>query len=157
MGLLSLIPVLGGILDKVIADPEEKMKFKLELAKLADEENARLSRERVAQTEVNKVEAGHSSIFVAGWRPAVGWSCVAGFTYTIMLAPMTGLPVAETALLRDILLGMLGISVAARSVEKIKGVAQNTLAPGKPNTPIASVENPTPAKRKILGIAPWPF
>ncbi|WP_390896828.1 3TM-type holin [Rubinisphaera margarita] len=25
------------------------------------------------QADINKVEAGHASIFVAGWRPFIGW------------------------------------------------------------------------------------
>lgn len=161
MGLGSLLggplfDLIGKVIDRAIPDPTEKAKLHLELAKLADAENARASNERIAQTRVNQAEAGHSSIFVAGWRPAVGWSCVAGFTYTIIVAPMAGLPVAETALLRDILLGMLGISVAARSVEKLKGVAQNTLTGASPKaTPEpTAVSKP---KKKILGIAPWPF
>ena len=139
MALAALIPILGTIIDKVIPDPNKRMELMIELETLA-------SKERVAQTEVNKVEAGHSSIFVAGWRPAVGWSCVAGMLYTVILAPWAGLPVAETAFLRDVLLGMLGISVAARSIEKVKGVAQNSLDPSAPAKP----------KKKILGVA-WPF
>jgi hypothetical protein len=159
MGLLSILPGIGDILDKFIPDASKRAEVKLELAKLADQEAARESQERIAQTEVNKVEAGSSSLFVAGWRPAVGWACVAGFSYTTLIAPAFGLGIADTSFLRDVLLGMLGISVAARSVEKIKGVAQNTLAG-------ASVSGPTPEapslksdvkKKKILGIAPWPF
>jgi hypothetical protein len=153
-GLLALIPVLGDIIDKVIPDPNKRIELNLELARIADQEAARESAERIAQTEVNKAEAGHSSTFVAGWRPAVGWSCVAGFLYTVILAPATGLPVAEVTFLRDILLGMLGISVAARSVEKIKGVAQNSLNPTAV-TPIATPLPPKP-KKKVLGVE-WPF
>lgn len=157
MGLASIFggpvfDIIGKVIDRAIPDPVEKAKLQMELAKLADAENARLSAERIAQTEVNKVEAGHSSIFVAGWRPAVGWSCVLGFSYTIVFAPLFGLGVADTTLLRDILLGMLGISVAARSVEKIKGVAQNTLTgQPKPNAPVLQAP-----KKKVLGVE-WPF
>lgn len=155
MSLLSIIPVFGDILDKFIADPDKRVEAKIELAKLADQAAARESAERIAQTEVNKVEASHSSIFVAGWRPAVGWSCVAGFLYTVIIAPAAGLGVAEVTFLRDVLLGMLGINVLARSVEKVKGVAENTLAPPKASvTPIALPE--AKPKKKILGVE-WPF
>lgn len=149
MGLLSVVPILGQILDKVIPDPEERMKLQLELAKLADQEAARESAERIAQTEVNKVEASHSSIYVAGWRPGAGWVAVAAMAYTLIIAPVAGLPISDTPFLRDILLGMLGISVVARTVEKVKGVAENELNPktlppgGKP-------------KKKVLGVE-WPF
>jgi hypothetical protein len=153
MGLLALIPVLGDIIEKVIPDPNKRIELNLELARIADQEAARESNERIAQTEVNKTEAGHSSIFVAGWRPAVGWSCVAGFLYTVLIAPAFSLGVADVAFLRDVLLGMLGINVLARSVEKIKGVAENTLAPQKtPVTPIA-----IPVKPKKKGLDLWPF
>ncbi len=156
MAFLPILDVLGKIVDNVIPDPDKKMEMKVELAKLADQEAARESTERIAQTEVNKVEAGHSSLFVAGWRPAVGWTCVAGFGYNIILAPATGLPTADAALLRDVLLGMLGISYLGRTVEKIKGVAENTLLGpqpvGQPNEPIA-----LPAKKKKGLEKLWPF
>jgi hypothetical protein len=167
MSLLPIVDIIGGIIDKVIPDANERLRLRSELMKYADAEAARASSERIAQTEVNKVEAGNSSLFVAGWRPAVGWACVAGFSYTVILAPIAqavfGLqtaPITETAFLRDVLLGMLGINVLARSVEKVKGVAQNTLtgteATATPSTP--QVENKgEKQKKKILGIAPWPF
>lgn len=166
MGFLAALPIIGDIIDKVIPDPNEKMRMKMELAKLADAEAARESQERIAQTEVNKVEAGSSSLFVAGWRPAVGWACVAGFSYTVILAPiaqavfgMETAPITETAFLRDVLLGMLGINVLARSVEKVKGVAQNTLtgADTVAQTPAPTSLPVEKKKKKILGIAEWPF
>lgn len=152
MALLSLIPLVGDILDKLTIDPDKKAEMKLELAKLADQELARASNERIAQTEVNKVEATHRSIFVAGWRPAVGWGCAAAFVYTTILAPLFGLHVADLDFVRDILLGMLGISVGARTVEKVKGVAEDTIGTPKV-TPIAT---PAPRKKKPLG-GLWPF
>lgn len=168
MGLLALVPFLENVLNRVIPDPAERMKMQIELAKLADAEAARESQERIAQTEVNKVEAASSSLFVAGWRPAVGWACVAGFSYTVIIAPISmavfGLsapPITETAFLRDVLLGMLGISVAARSIEKVKGVAQNTLTGGPPTQASAEAtpktESQPKKEKKILGVAPWPF
>jgi hypothetical protein len=154
MGLLSILGVVERVIDQVIPDPDKKMELKLELAKLADAEAARESSERIAQTEVNKAEAVHSSIFVAGWRPGVGWMCVIATGYNLVLAPAFSLPSADTVLFRDVLLGMLGISVAARSVEKIKGVAQNSLNPTTDVvTPIATPDKP---KKKILGVE-WPF
>jgi hypothetical protein len=153
MSLIPILDILGKVIDKIIPDPNQRMQLQLELTKLADAENARESAERIAQTEVNKVEAGNSAIFVAGWRPAVGWSCVGGLLYTIIIAPAFGLPIAETQFLRDVLLGMLGINVAARSLEKIKGVAQNTLTGTMIDAPAGTPAKP---KKKVLGI-PWPF
>jgi len=49
-------------------DPETEAKIQARLAELeAAAQNA--------QVEVNKVEAAHSSVFVAGWRPMIGWIC----------------------------------------------------------------------------------
>ncbi len=154
MGLLALIPVLGDIIDKVIPDPNKRMELNLELAKIADAESARESNERIAQTEVNKAEAGHSSIFVAGWRPGVGWMCVIATGYNLVLAPWAGLPTADNTLFRDVLLGMLGISVGARTIEKVKGVAQNTLAPK--TVAVTPIATPT-VKPKKKGLDLWPF
>lgn len=170
MGLLAFVPFLENVLNRIVPDPAERAKLQLELARLADAEAARESQERIAQTEVNKVEAASSSLFVAGWRPAVGWACVAGFSYTVILAPIAqavfGLqttPITETAFLRDVLLGMLGINVLARSVEKVKGVAQNTLTGtevvSKSSTPQVESKEEKPKKNivKKIGDAVWPF
>lgn len=36
------------------------------------------------QAEITKVEAAHASIFVAGWRPAIGWVCaISLFVYYV--------------------------------------------------------------------------
>jgi hypothetical protein len=78
----------------------------------------------LAQIEVNKVEAGHHSIFVAGWRPWIGWCCGASFAYTFLVSPflMTAilfydpsfpvekLPKINWQSIGTILMGMLGIS-----------------------------------------------
>src|SRR3990167_5445401 len=41
----------------------------------------------MAQIEVNKVEAASQSLFVAGWRPWVGWTCGAAYAYTFVVQP----------------------------------------------------------------------
>ena len=78
-----------------------------------------------AQIELNKVEAAHKSLFVAGWRPAVGWSCCFALVYSTILAPIMGIwttvPPVDSSLLTTVLMGMLGLG-AMRSVEKVKGV-----------------------------------
>lgn len=84
------------------------------------------------QIEVNKAEATNESLFVSGWRPAVGWSCAAAFAWTFILAPMVtygaslmghplSLPALDLSQLSPVLMGMLGLS-ASRTVEKINGV-----------------------------------
>ena len=94
----------------------------------------------LAQIEVNKVEAASSSIFVSGWRPAIGWIGVAAMGYQFLAYPLfqwgwkwaqasnwipAGLeppPVLDADQLWVILSGILGIA-GMRSFEKTKGVA----------------------------------
>ena len=83
------------------------------------------------QMEINKVEAASSSLFVAGWRPAVGWIGAAGLGYAAIIEPImtftatmkgyTGaFPAIDTTITMQILFGILGLG-AFRSAEKIKG------------------------------------
>jgi hypothetical protein len=85
------------------------------------------------QIEVNRAEATNPSIFVAGWRPAVGWVCAAAFGYQFVVRPLLAFGfVASGHLLPDLpgidgqlwelLAGMLGLG-GLRSFEKVKGVA----------------------------------
>jgi len=93
-----------------------------------------------AQTAINQLEASNKSIFVSGWRPAVGWVCVSGLFYTFLLKPLlpwvigvgasaTGMvsivpPLPEVPMGDLIILlgGMLGLG-AMRTAEKINGVS----------------------------------
>jgi hypothetical protein len=111
-------------------------------AKLAhDEEMQQLLAELqivIGQLEINKAEAGSSSTFVAGWRPAAGWVCVLGMGYNFVLYPFLKLlivinipdapelPILDTGELMTILLGMLGLGVF-RTKEKLEGVERKTL------------------------------
>lgn len=94
----------------------------------------------LAQIEVNKVEAASSSVFVAGWRPAIGWIGAAAMAYHFLLYPLilwcwaylqgvgwiprelTPPPLMDDDQLWVILSGMLGIA-SLRTAEKVKGVA----------------------------------
>ena len=86
---------------------------------------------RNAQLEVNKAEASNSSLFVSGWRPAAGWTCVVALSYTYLLGPLfhdlmaaLGTPIAitklETGDLMMLLMGLLGMA-GFRSYDKLKG------------------------------------
>ena len=81
---------------------------------------------QLGQLEINKVEAAHKSLFVAGWRPFIGWVCGLALAYNVIITPMlVGLgyemPVVDPSLLYPVLLGMLGLG-AMRTGEKINGV-----------------------------------
>ena len=79
----------------------------------------------MGQLEVNKVEAAHKSLFVAGWRPFVGWVAGIGLAYNVIIAQILGIwftvPEVDPSLLTPVLMGMLGMG-AMRSYEKSKGV-----------------------------------
>ena len=107
--------------------------------KVSPEEEAKILQRAVeieaavnnAQAEINKIEAGSSSIFVAGWRPFIGWTCGVSLAYNYVLMPfivywMTafypdapGMPALDVGELTTILFGMLGLG-ALRTYEKVK-------------------------------------
>ena len=115
--------VVAGIIDKVADKIDEFTLDKTEKAELIQEINK-------AQLEVNKVEAGHTSLFVAGWRPFVGWTCGVALCYHFVLQPFLvfllyssgyqmDLPVFDMTTLTTILMGLLGLG-GLRSYEKVK-------------------------------------
>jgi len=120
--LNSLISPVAGLLDKFIEDKDAKNDLAHEIATMAERHAQELSK---AQLEVNKVEAAHKNLFVAGWRPAVGWSCCFALVYSTILSPILGIwftvPPVDSSLLTTVLMGMLGLG-AMRTVEKAKGV-----------------------------------
>lgn len=131
MGLLEFIPVIGKVLDRVIPDKGAAAEAKLKLLELQQSgELAHLAAETElakGQLEINKVEAGNANLFVAGWRPGVGWVCCLALVYQFFLRPALitfGKPAPDLEMgdLITILLGLLGLG-ALRTTEKIKGVA----------------------------------
>lgn len=113
------------VLNKFIPDPEARAKAEAELR------GALLSWDQ-GQMEVNKAEAMHRTLFVAGWRPFVGWTCALAFAWNfiverLLVAYMAYagvdfvLPAFDTTALLTILLGMLGLG-GLRTYEKYKGL-----------------------------------
>ena len=122
--LSSLIQPATKLLDKVIEDKDEKNALAHEIATMAERHAQELAQ---GQLEVNKVEAAHKSLFVAGWRPAIGWVCALGLFYNVILANIIGIwvdvPEIDTTLLVPVMMGMLGLG-AMRSYEKVQGVSR---------------------------------
>ena len=120
--LSSLIGPATSLLDKVIEDKDEKNRIAFELSTLAERHANELAK---GQLEVNKVEAAHKSLFVAGWRPSIGWCCSLGLLYHVLIAPIAGIwvevPEIDPSLLMTTMTGMLGLG-AMRSYEKTSGV-----------------------------------
>ena len=124
--LTAALTIGGQVIARIWPDPADQAKAQLALLELAQ-------RGELAQLEVNKVEAGSSSLFVAGWRPAIGWVCGAGCAWNWIGLPMASFIMAaigqtvaiypaDLGEMMPLLLGMLGIGTL-RTVEKIKGVA----------------------------------
>jgi hypothetical protein len=128
----SLAQPVSTILDKVIEDKDQKAALAHEIATLAEKQ----AQEQVmGQIEVNKTEAQHPSMFVAGWRPAVGWVCAVAMLFNFLLIPFInlGLDIAAMDIQLDlidmetmmpVLFGMLGLG-GMRTAEKIKKVERN--------------------------------
>jgi hypothetical protein len=130
--LAQLIGPVTGLLDKFIEDKDKKNAIAHSIATMAQEHAQELSK---AQIEVNKKEAEHKSLFVAGWRPAVGWVCCLGMASNFLVIPMANfalalsdstivIPLIALSEMMPVLLGMLGLG-AMRTVEKAKGVQRD--------------------------------
>ena len=74
----TLVGPVTGILDKFIEDKDQKAKLAHEIATMAEKHAHEAA---MAQVDVNKSEAQHRSIFVASWRPFVGWICGIALAY----------------------------------------------------------------------------
>ena len=83
------------------------------------------------QTKIIEAEAQHRSVFVAGWRPFIGWVCGIALAYNFVLRDFIIFVVGEDAVppalqmdhLMTVLMGMLGLG-AFRTYEKIKNVSK---------------------------------
>lgn len=100
-------------------DPEKRAEL---IARAEELEHAA----RESQTEVNKQESKHASVFVAGWRPAIGWTGALALFYQYLFRPIAvgfggEFPEIQADALYPIILGMLGLG-AYRTVEKTRGV-----------------------------------
>ena len=130
--LEALIGPVTGLLDKFIPDADERNRLAHEIATMSERHAHELAK---GQIEINKAEAAHKSIFVAGWRPATGWCCPIALLWHFVLQPLATFVIAYTGMetpplpafdmdsLLTVLLGMLGLG-GLRTAEKIKMVAR---------------------------------
>lgn len=123
-GVGAVADLANTVISKVWPDKSEEEKQQLAAAVMVVQ----------GQLDINKTEASSSSVFVSGWRPAIGWVCGAACTWNWI-----GLPIAKFAMLAaghpvnmqpadlgemlPILMGMLGLG-GLRTVEKVNGVAR---------------------------------
>ena len=127
--IAALTPVVGDLIDRAFPDSEKRELARLEIYTKIQES---LNQVDLGQMEVNKAEAANASMFVAGWRPFVGWVCGLAFAYHFIVQPFIMfvcalfdraviLPAFDMDSLFSVLMGMLGLG-AMRSWEKGKGV-----------------------------------
>jgi len=128
-----LINPISTLLDKVIPDKDLKEKLAHDIATMAERHSHDIIK---AQIEVNKTEAAHKSLFVSGWRPAVGWTCCLGLAGNFLIIPFSNfvmalagsdivIPLIDVSTMMPVLMGMLGLGTM-RTVEKINNVERNT-------------------------------
>lgn len=152
--LAALIPALAPIVERLVGlipDPNERERQR---AALEQQIASAIQQQAAQQAEINKIEAGHSSLFVAGWRPFIGWVCGIGLAWTFVLQPIAvwviaasgidaTMPLIPTDGLIELVLAMLGLG-GLRTFERVKGVERNVLAAAD-RKPAAQPARPAPA------------
>ena len=122
------IEAVGNMLDQLFTSDKERLDKKAVLARIAQQP-------ALVQSEINKVEAAHKSVFVAGWRPFIGWVCGLALLYNFVLsgimvwalmlsrADTPPPPVLHIDVLTTILYTLLGLG-GMRTFEKLQGRAK---------------------------------
>ena len=137
---------IDGILSRFFPSKEKAQEFRAEMERELLKQEHEITKAAIAvqaaQIEVNKTEAAHASLFVAGWRPFIGWVCGGAcawqfvghplVTYAINLYAVSSgvvlppLPQLDAEQLYPVLMGMLGLG-GMRTFEKLKSVDRSTL------------------------------
>jgi len=126
----SIIGVAGKVLDKFVEDKDLKTKLDFELRKAYADAN-------LAQIDVNKEQAKHPSIFVAGARPSIMWICAFGLGWQFVFQPIAVwymaltaspivLPIIPTEGLLSLTLALLGLG-GMRTFEKRNNTHRNNM------------------------------
>jgi hypothetical protein len=121
------LATISKVVDELHTSEEEKLDKKILMQRLQQ----KLAEK---QLDVNAKEASHRSVFVAGWRPAIGWCGALALFFAFILSPciewyakFSGMdispPAIETGPLLAIVTSMLGVA-GMRSFEKAKGIAK---------------------------------
>jgi len=128
----ALIGPVASILDKFIEDKDKKNELAHEIATMAEKHAHEAN---LIQAETNKEEAQHRSVWVAGWRPFIGWVCGFALAWHFILSPviifmaswfnvvLPALPQFDMGSLMTVLMGMLGLG-GLRTFEKTKGLTK---------------------------------
>ena len=117
------IEAVGNVLDALFTSDKERLGKQAILARIAQQP-------QIVQTEINRIEAAHKSIFVAGWRPFIGWVCGLSLLYnfiirdliiwvmTLTSSAMATPPALQLDVLTTILYALLGLG-GLRTFEKL--------------------------------------
>lgn len=136
MGLVDFsLGDIGGVFTSIresitgekIKDPAEMARVQLQLEQL-------IQASRDGQIAINKIEAAHSSIFVAGWRPFIGWVCGVALAYAYVIQPIAewvirlngidiAMPTLNTDALYQLVIALLGMATL-RTYEKTQKVSR---------------------------------
>jgi hypothetical protein len=130
--------VMGG-LDDLFTSDEERINATAKLKSI-------MQKPHILQAMANIQEAKHKSVFVAGWRPAIGWVCVIGLAYQFLLLPFVTLiaaflapevivPSLDAGVLMTLVLSLLGLG-GYRTYEKKIGVASDSMEKNSLNTDV---------------------
>ena len=129
-----LAPIVGPVIDKLVdrlPNPNERARAKEEMER---EFMQAVNNSTELQAKINLQEAKHKSVFVAGWRPFIGWICGIALAWAFLVQPVVvwavavwapevaGLPEIKTEGLFALVMAMLGMGTL-RTFEKAKGVS----------------------------------
>jgi hypothetical protein len=133
------IPIIDGVLsigekliDKLIPDPKAKADALLKLKELEQSGELQVI---AGQVEINKIEAASPKMFIAGWRPFIGWVLGAGLSVVLVIGPLmawssalAGHPIQQPVMPTEVLItlstALLGLA-GMRTFEKTKDVEGN--------------------------------
>ncbi len=133
IGLISaVLPSVMEVAGRFL--PEDKEKRKEAEREIEAQLTTHLANIDLAQLDVNKTEAAHRSVFIAGWRPFIGWSLGFSLAWTYLCQPIltfaliqagygVELPSLDMAEMMPVLMGMLGLG-GLRTFEKYKSVSK---------------------------------
>ena len=119
-GAAKPIEAIGNTLDKLFTSDDERAQAQAVMEKLK-QHPAEL------QVELNKIEAQQRSLFIAGWRPFIGWTCGIGLSFAFVINPLiqwfTGQPGPDLPLpiIMNLVIALLGLG-GLRTYEKVKGI-----------------------------------
>ena len=118
MAIFGAITALLPLIEKLIPDKDAREKATAELNRL---DQAGELQVMLAQIAANRSEGRHASMFVAGWRPMVGWICAVALANNFLIVPyVDAVQPLDMGVMMPILMGMLGLG-GMRTWERLSG------------------------------------